>query len=119
MSGREVELGLDETTAKTEAQRCYLCHYKFEIDNSLCIYCDRCLKVMPVEKCIVKAAGLLRDGQCRITGIQPAQSAKDCRLLYIDQSQCIRCGACREVCPVECISLQKVSWLDGTCTTCG
>jgi len=105
----EVETGLNADTARTEASRCYLCHYKFEIDNDLCIYCDRCLKVKPVEKCIVKVKNLLFDEDGRITGYEPSTSSKDYNMLYIDQSQCIRCGACRDVCPVECISLQKVS----------
>ncbi|HMP90186.1 MAG TPA: FAD-dependent oxidoreductase [Kiritimatiellia bacterium] len=105
----EVESGYDEQTARVEASRCYLCSYKYEIDNDLCIYCDRCLKVKPVEKCIVKVKALLHDESGRITGYEPSTSSKDYNMLYIDQSQCIRCGACRDVCPVECISLQKVS----------
>lgn len=105
----EVETGYGEETARTEASRCYLCHYKFEIDNDLCIYCDRCLKVKPVEGCIVKVKNLLHDAEGRITGYVPSTGSKDYNMLYIDQTQCIRCGACRDVCPVECISLQKVS----------
>ncbi|HMO50719.1 MAG TPA: FAD-dependent oxidoreductase [Kiritimatiellia bacterium] len=105
----EVESGFSGETAQTETRRCYLCHYKYEIDNDLCIYCDRCLKVKPVEGCIVKVKNLLYDEAGRITGYEPSTSSKDYNMLYIDQSQCIRCGACRDVCPVECISLQKVS----------
>ena len=105
----EVETGYPEEIARTEAKRCYLCHYKFEIDNELCIYCDRCLKVKPVEGCIVKVREMIYDAEGRITGHRPATGAKDYNLLYIDQSQCIRCGACKEVCPVECIDVQKVS----------
>ena len=105
----EVETGFSREIAQTEAKRCYLCHYKFEIDNELCIYCDRCLKVKPVEGCIVKVREMIYDEAGRITGYHKSTGAKDYNLLYIDQSQCIRCGACREVCPVECIDLQKVS----------
>ena len=105
----EVETGYDVETAKKEAKRCYLCHYKFEIDNDLCIYCDRCLKVKPMENCIVKVSSLIYDEAGRITGYNRSTGAHDYNLLYIDQSQCIRCGACKEVCPVECIDVQKVS----------
>lgn len=105
----EVETGYAEEIARTEAKRCYLCHYKYEIDNELCIYCDRCLKVKPVEGCIVKVRELTYDADGRITGYHRSTGAKDYNLLYIDQSQCIRCGACKEVCPVECIDVQKVS----------
>jgi hypothetical protein len=34
----EVELGFNKTESKNEASRCYLCHYKFEINNSLCVF---------------------------------------------------------------------------------
>lgn len=105
----EVETGLDPDAARTEARRCYLCHFKFEIDNDLCIYCDRCLKVKPVEDCIVKIRELQHDAEGRITGYVRSTGYEDYNLLYIDQSKCIRCNACRDVCPVECISLQKVS----------
>lgn len=105
----EVETGYTEDAAATESSRCYLCHYKYEIDNDLCIYCDRCLKVKPVENCIVKVSALTHDDEGRITGYTPSTSSRDYNLLFIDQNECIRCGACADVCPVECISLQKVS----------
>lgn len=105
----EVETGFSAESAQNEAKRCYLCHYKYEIDNELCIYCDRCLKVKPVENCIVKVSSLIYDDEERIVGFNRTTGAKDYNLLYIDQSQCIRCGACKDVCPVECIDLQKVS----------
>jgi len=105
----EVETGLADDAARTEASRCYLCHFKFEIDNDLCIYCDRCLKVKPVDDCIVKVNHLTHAPDGRITGYEASTSSKDYNMLYIDQSKCIRCGACKDVCPVECISLQKVS----------
>jgi ferredoxin len=105
----EVEEGFDRDAARAEAQRCYLCHFKYEIDNDLCIYCDRCLKVKPVEHCIVKVSSLVYDEQDRIVGFNRSSGSRDYNMLYIDQAQCIRCGACKDVCPVECISLQKVS----------
>jgi len=105
----EVECGQDGDTSKTEASRCYLCHYKFEIDNELCIYCDRCLKVTPVENCIVKVSDLIYDDSERITGYIESTHTRNYNRLHLDQNQCIRCGACVEVCPVECITLQKVT----------
>jgi ferredoxin len=103
----EVEAGFARDASRTEAQRCYLCHFKYEIDNDLCIYCDRCLKVKPVDKCIVKVSSLVHDAENRITGFVESKGPRDYNMLFIDQSQCIRCGACRDVCPVECITLQK------------
>ncbi|HOW97216.1 MAG TPA: FAD-dependent oxidoreductase [Kiritimatiellia bacterium] len=106
----EVETGFDRAAAQREAQRCYLCHYKFEIDNDYCIYCDRCLKAKPLPDCIVKVSRLVHDEQDRIAGFIPSTGPEDYRMLYIDSSKCIRCGACRDVCPMACISLQRASW---------
>ena len=105
----EVESGLGKLDSETEASRCYLCHYKFEIDNDLCIYCDRCLKVMPVDGCIVKVSDLIYDDAERISGYIESTSTANYNRLHLDQNACIRCGACVEVCPVECITLQKVT----------
>ena len=111
--GREVEIGFDAQTARSEASRCYLCHYKFEIIDPKCVLCDECLKVKPVEGCIVEIAGLLRDEQGRITGYRRVEAGRTDSLYYnrlwIDQTQCVRCGRCEAVCPVNAITIQKVS----------
>ena len=33
----------------------------------------------------------------------------DVNLIWINQDDCIRCGACVAACPVDAISIQKVS----------
>ncbi len=109
----EVEAGYASPVAEEAASRCYLCHYKFEIIDSRCVLCDECLKVKPVAGCIVEITGLLRDDDGRITGYQPIEPGASDSLYYnrlwIDQNQCIRCGQCEAVCPVNAITLQKVS----------
>ncbi|MBI1394999.1 MAG: FAD-dependent oxidoreductase [Betaproteobacteria bacterium] len=109
----EVETGYEDGTARAAASRCYLCHYKFEIDDSRCVLCDECIKVKPVAGCIVEIAGLHRDEEGRITGYDPVEPGKTDSLYYnrlwIDQDQCIRCGQCEAVCPVDAITIQKVS----------
>jgi NADPH-dependent glutamate synthase beta subunit-like oxidoreductase/NAD-dependent dihydropyrimidine dehydrogenase PreA subunit len=109
----EVETGYSADTASAEASRCYLCHYKFEIIDEKCVLCDECLNVKPVEGCIVEIASLGRDEEGRITGYTRVEQGKTDSLYYnrlwIDQSQCIRCGRCESVCPVNAITIQKVS----------
>ncbi len=107
----EVETGYTPNLANVETMRCYLCHYKFEIDNSICIYCEKCLDVKPHEDCIVRIDELQYDDDGRISGYVDAKDKTPhvYPLLYIDQDKCTRCGKCEKVCPVECISIQKVT----------
>lgn len=109
----EVETGLWTGPAREEARRCYLCHFKYEIDMTKCIYCDQCVEVKPRPRCIVKAERILKDAEGRVTGwkdrspsLEPGAPPFE---YYINQEDCIRCNACLEVCPAKCICVQKVS----------
>lgn len=108
----EVEIGFDTIVAKQEASRCYLCHYKFEIIDAKCILCDECINVKPVDGCIVEIAALLKNDDGVISGYEPVAQNKSDSLYYnrlwIDQNQCVRCGACEAACPVNAITIQKV-----------
>jgi NADPH-dependent glutamate synthase beta subunit-like oxidoreductase len=105
----EVELGYSEETSIDEAQRCYQCHYKYEIDPDKCIYCDWCIKAKPRPECILKIKELKYDDEERIVGWEIAEKQEDVNMIWINQDDCIRCGACVAACPVDCISIQKVS----------
>ena len=105
----EVETGFTEETAPEETSRCYLCHYKYEIDTTRCVKCDQCIQVKPRPKCIVKVTDLLTDEKGRVTAYTEADELDYNAEYYIDQKDCIRCNACLEVCPTQCISVQKVS----------
>jgi NAD-dependent dihydropyrimidine dehydrogenase PreA subunit len=77
------------------------------------VLCDECIKVKPVAGCIVEVAALLRDDEGRVTGYERVREGATDALYYnrlwIDQDQCIRCGACEAVCPVNAITIQKVT----------
>ncbi len=105
----EVEQGFEREHAGEESSRCYLCHHKMEIDPTLCTSCDLCLNVKPRADCIVKVSGFAYDDAGRITGFSRATDADKRPRLWINQSECIRCGACIDVCPDDAISVQKVS----------
>ena len=88
----EVETGYTPKLANVETMRCYLCHYKFEIDNDICIYCEKCLDVKPHDDCIVRIDELQHDDDGRITGYVDAvdETPHVYPLLYIDQDKCTR-----------------------------
>jgi NADPH-dependent glutamate synthase beta subunit-like oxidoreductase len=105
----EVELGFEDSSAREEAKRCYRCHYKFEIDQNACIRCDWCLKVKPRTECILMLKELRHDDEGRVVAWDVADTMGEMKMIWINQDECIRCGACLEACPVDAITLQKVS----------
>jgi len=105
----EVDRGFDAETSIDEAQRCYQCHFKYEIDSDKCVYCDWCVKAKPRPECILKVKELHYDEEGRIVGWDLATTADEVNLIWINQEDCIRCGACVAACPVDAISIQQVS----------
>ena len=77
------------------------------VDNSMCVLCDECLLVKPVEDCIVEASSVWEglDGLATATPVQPGvTSGVYYNSLFVDDSKCIRCYACVDICPVGAIS---------------
>jgi NADPH-dependent glutamate synthase beta subunit-like oxidoreductase len=101
----EVETGYSKEESITEAKRCYLCHYNYQIDISRCIYCLACIDVMPVD-CIKMAKDIEVTGNGGLNYIE-TKSWSEVEAITIDNDKCIRCGNCVRACPVDCISISK------------
>jgi formate dehydrogenase major subunit len=112
----EVELGFTADQAETHAKRCYFCNYKFEIDQDACIHCDWCIRVSPRD-CIHRVKALTQDAANRRTACEKADPSKpeEATYIWIDSDQCIRCGNCYDICPVEAISLRKTDRCSEPC----
>ena len=105
----EVELGYENKNAVKESQRCYRCNHKFEIDQDKCIKCDLCLISKARPECILMLKRIEFDDGGRATSWEPTDSVLKMKFIWINQDECIRCGACYKACPVDAISLQKVA----------
>lgn len=103
---QEVDLGLPAEPCQEEAKRCYLCNLKFQIDVDRCIYCRACIEVAP-RACIklVEGVDIEADGSCG--KLREAKEWNKVGAIWIDNNECIRCGACFKVCPVKCISITR------------
>ncbi len=104
----EVELGWTPDQTETQAKRCYLCNYKFEIDQDKCIHCHWCIKVSPRD-CIRRLSHLNLDEDGAPLDFQEVAASEPQKATYIwiDSDQCIRCNKCADICPTSAISLRK------------
>ncbi len=102
----EVETGYDGDLAREEAKRCYLCnlHYKIDIDN--CIYCRACIDVAP-KNCIKMVDGIKINPDGTYGDLSETTEWDHVGAIWIDNNECIRCGACYYVCPTQCISITR------------
>jgi ferredoxin len=102
----EAEKGYDQDLAVEEAKRCYLCHHKYEIDPDNCIYCRACIEVAP-RNCIKLVSGVDIKEDGSYGELRESSQWDQIGAIWIDNNECIRCGACYMVCPTKCISITK------------
>ena len=114
----EVETGFSAEAACAEATRCYLCCYLLDLDANQCIHCGACLDVRSAESCIVPAWGPGRRNGAALSQPTLAEFFQERARLAINQDECLRCGACADVCPMQCIRISKVIRLAGA-PVCG
>lgn len=102
----EVETGLTPTIAREEAKRCYLCNLRYQIDVDRCIYCRACIEVAP-RTCIKLVDGVEIGADGTYGQLKETKEWNRVGAIWIDNNECIRCGACFNVCPVKCISISR------------
>ena len=112
----EVELGFSPAQAAQEAQRCLNCDVQTVFEAKLCIECDACIDVCPVDCLTITAGGEEAELRTRLRApakvlTQPLYVSKALkqtgRVMVKDENLCVHCGLCAERCPTAAWDMQK------------
>ncbi len=111
----EVELGFDLERALAETQRCLNCDVQTVFARSLCIECDACVDICPMDCITFTADGDEADLRTRLNApaknltqdVYISDALKTGRILVKDEDVCLHCGLCAERCPTGAWDMQK------------
>ena len=117
----EVELGFTAEQAAQEVQRCLNCDIQTVFTAKLCIECDACIDICPVDCLTMTPNGAEPDLRTRLKApaknlTQPlyvsAALPQTGRVMVKDEDLCVHCGLCAERCPTAAWDMQKsyVHW---------
>ncbi len=111
----EVELGFDDKLAFAEAQRCLNCDVQTVFTDKLCIECDACVDICPVDCISFTENG--EEAELRLRLSAPAHNEtqdlyvsgalKTGRVMVKDEDVCLHCGLCAERCPTGAWDMQR------------
>ena len=112
---QEVELGFDPELAWKEAQRCLNCDVQTVFAPRLCIECDACVDICPMDCITFTADGEEGEVRARLTApsanpdqaIYVGAGLKTGRIMAKDEDVCLHCGLCAERCPTGAWDMQK------------
>ena len=114
----EVEKGFDAEQTATEVQRCLNCDIQTHFTDSLCIECDACIDICPVDCLTITLAGE-GDGDGEGLALSAPRSHPDQplylspklkqtgRIMVKDEDICLHCGLCAERCPTAAWDMRK------------
>jgi formate dehydrogenase beta subunit len=104
----EVELGFSVEQTVHEVQRCLNCDIQTAFSAPLCIECDACIDVCPVQCLTITANGT--EASLRTRLMAPSENHDQAlyvsaplpqtgRVMVKDENVCVHCGLCAERCP--------------------
>ena len=111
----EVELGFTRELGFKEAQRCLNCDIETVFEKNLCIECDACVDICPVD-CItftpndpedVLRTHLTAPAANKTQDLYVSDVLKTGRIMAKDEDVCLHCGLCAERCPTGAWDMQK------------
>src|ERR1700719_328717 len=111
----EVELGYDEKLAFLEAERCLNCDVQTVFTGQLCIECDACVDICPMDCITFTENGTEEDLRGRLMApalnleqdLYIGNSLKTGRITVKDEDVCLHCGLCAERCPTGAWDMRK------------
>jgi len=112
----EVELGFTAEQAIQEVERCLNCDIQTVFAAKLCIECDACIDICPVNCLTIAENGDEADLRTRLSA--PAENLEQAlyvsedlpqtnRVMVKDEDLCVHCGLCAERCPTGAWDMQK------------
>jgi NADPH-dependent glutamate synthase beta subunit-like oxidoreductase/ferredoxin len=112
----EVELGFTAEQVATEVERCLNCDLQTVFAPKLCIECDACIDICPVDCLAIAPNGTQSELEerlkaPRLRADQPffvsEPLSQTGRVMLKDENLCVHCGLCAERCPTGAWDMQK------------
>jgi ferredoxin len=111
----EVELGFDPQLAFAEAQRCLNCDVQTVFSDKLCIECDACVDICPVDCISFVPNGDEAELRTRLNApatdltqsLYISGELKTGRIMAKDEDVCLHCGMCAERCPTGAWDMER------------
>jgi len=111
----EVELGFDQILGFKEAQRCLNCDVQTVFAAKVCIECDACVDICPMDCITFTEDGDEAELRTRLTApalnlgqdLYVADGLPTGRVMVKDEDVCLHCGLCAERCPTGAWDMQK------------
>jgi NADPH-dependent glutamate synthase beta subunit-like oxidoreductase len=112
----EVELGFTVEQTIQEVERCLNCDIQTVFADDLCIECDACIDICPVNCLTITLNGNEAELRERLSApaVNPdqglyvsAELPQTSRVMVKDEDICVHCGLCAERCPTGAWDMQK------------
>jgi NADPH-dependent glutamate synthase beta subunit-like oxidoreductase/ferredoxin len=112
----EVEKGFTAEQTVAEVERCLNCDIETHFIDSLCIECDACIDICPVDCLAIAPDG--EEPELRQRFISPAENLdqpvfvsgklkQTGRVMLKDENICLHCGLCAERCPTYAWDMRR------------
>ncbi len=112
----EVEQGFTEEQTEREVERCLNCDIQTHFTDSLCIECDACIDICPVD-CLTIVPNA-DEPELRQQLMAPADNLEQPlfvsgplkqtgRVMVKDENVCLHCGLCAERCPTYAWDMRR------------